>query len=609
MTWLGVSRALVGVALLASAAILSAQAIPPPPPPPPPPPGLQDYRATGPQQGTATLSGAVVVNDASAQPIHRVILLLNGGGLIVARQTTTDDDGRFTFPSLPAGRYSLSGWRSGYVRDVYGSKHPGDAFGVGIDLANGARVDVTMRLTRQAVISGTVLSSAMPVSAGYVQALQFKRQYGERRLFPASAGTSPNGGSPGIIDDRGAYRIYGLAPGEYVIMTSPYSSGDVRMMTQSLVDWATQVFRRNGTAPSNAPPAGRSVGYAPVYYPGTTDVTAAVTVRVGSGEERSGIDLPLQLVPVAKIEGIVTGPGGQAVPNAQLSLRPAGSLLMDQTSGITRSGTDGRFTMSGVPPGRHILTVRAAPAGAAGRGGIGTASGSVMLSAVAELNVAGQDISALALALQPGTTITGRLAFDGQSTPPPNSSLRISLSPQPMDYSVPRPSAIAGDDGTITIGGIAPGSYRLANFSTPGGWTIRSAMLEGHDLMDEAVEIRAGQPVTGLIVTFTDRRSSVSGTLVGADGNTTADYFIVAFPTDRKLWTWESRRVASARPNNAGAFVFSALPAGEYFLCAVTDLDPTEMYDPAILEPLMAASLKFTLAEGEQKVQNLKINR
>jgi len=92
-----------------------------------------------------------------------------------------------------------------------------------------------------------------------------------------------------------------------------------------------------------------------------------------------------------------------------------------------------------------------------------------------------------------------------------------------------------------------------------------------------------------------------------ADGKPATDYFIIAFPTDRRLWTWGSRRVIAVRPVSTGAFVIQPLPAGEYFLCAVTDLDTSEMYDPTILEPLSRAASKFTLAEGEQKVQNLKL--
>jgi hypothetical protein len=65
---------------------------------------------------------------------------------------------------------------------------------VPIDIANDERVDITMRLTRQAVITGTVVANGFAM-ASYVQALRYSRVGGERRLVPASTGgVSPSGG-------------------------------------------------------------------------------------------------------------------------------------------------------------------------------------------------------------------------------------------------------------------------------------------------------------------------------------------------------------------------------------------------------------------------------
>jgi hypothetical protein len=111
----------------------------------------------------------------------------------------------------------------------------------------------------------------------------------------------------------------------------------------------------------------------------------------------------------------------------------------------------------------------------------------------------------------------------------------------------------------------------------------------------------------GLVVTFTDRSQPLSGTLVDAGGQPTSDYFIVAFSTERRFWTPGSRRVAQARPGNTGAFSITTLPPGEYYLCAVTDVDSNELYDAVFLESLIRAASKVTLADGEQKVQNLKL--
>ena len=49
------------------------------------------------------------------------------------------------------------------------------------------------------------------------------------------------------------------------------------------------------------------------------------------------------------------------------------------------------------------------------------------------------------------------------------------------------------------------------------------------------------------------------------------------------------------------------LPPGEYYIGAVTDVEQGEWYDPSFLTQLLGSSQKITLAEGEKKVQSLKI--
>jgi hypothetical protein len=113
--------------------------------------------AQAPQEGSASISGRIIANDQSAQPVKRAILLLSGGGLVIPRQSTTTDDGRFMFAGLPPGRFTLQAWRSGFVRDMYGNKRPGVGAGSAIVVADGAQVAITMKLARAGAISGTVL--------------------------------------------------------------------------------------------------------------------------------------------------------------------------------------------------------------------------------------------------------------------------------------------------------------------------------------------------------------------------------------------------------------------------------------------------------------------
>ena len=63
------------------------------------------------------------------------------------------------------------------------------------------------------------------------------------------------------------------------------------------------------------------------------------------------------------------------------------------------------------------------------------------------------------------------------------------------------------------------------------------------------------------------------------------------------------------RPGTDGSFSFANLPAGEYRLAAVTDVETNEWFEPAFLDRLVSTSIALTLADGERKRQDVKIGR
>jgi len=82
---------------------------------------------------------------------------------------------------------------------------------------------------------------------------------------------------------------------------------------------------------------------------------------------------------------------------------------------------------------------------------------------------------------------------------------------------------------------------------------------------------------------------------------------VVAFSADERFWTPQSRRVQAARPATDGRFAFRALPPGDYRLVAVTDVEPGQWFDPAFLRQLVGGSVPLSIADGERKVQDLRV--
>ena len=252
--------------------------------------------------------------------------------------------------------------------------------------------------------------------------------------------------------------------------------------------------------------------------------------------------------------------------------------------------------------------------------------GSASFWASADLSVNGVDLSDVVLRLQPGMNVSGKIVFEGSTAPPADvTKTRVSLTPPPAGSSAIElmASTVLGgtlatvsDDGTFVIKGVVPNKYRvtvtgqgvLMGQQLPGStWKLKSAMFNGRDVSDLPMEVRPNEDASGLVVTFTDHPTEISGSVVDRAGRPAPGFPIVVFSTDRAYWTVGSRRIQQVRPSSDGKYKLSGLPAGEYYVCAVTDLDQNQLYDPSALDALAAGSFKITLADGEKKVQDLKL--
>jgi uncharacterized protein (DUF2141 family) len=295
-----------------------------------------------------------------------------------------------------------------------------------------------------------------------------------------------------------------------------------------------------------------------------------------------------------------------------------------------RANQSGAFTFRNVTPGQYNVTARAqvrtqdpnaetevAVQGRGGRGGRGRGGvPAEVLWAHAEVTVDGRDLANVGLQLQQGMTVSGRIAFDGQSLMAPTdfSRMRISLTPigtQDMQFGG-APNATVDANGTFTIKGVPPGRYTLrgnapAGTGGSGNWILRSSIAAGQETLDFPLEIAPNMNVTDAVITFADRSTELTGLLQDASGAATSDYSIIVFPTDTRYWVPQARRIQSARPGTDGRYTFRNLPPGDYALAAVTDVEPGEWYDPAFLEQLVNASLRVTLADGITKTQDIRL--
>src|SRR5262245_5266514 len=103
--------------------------------------GVRDTPQRPTPAGAASISGVVVLDGATpAVPIRRAIVTLTGTGITTSLQVLTNDEGRFAFPGLVTGRFSLTAEKPAYVKTYYGSTRPGRPPGTPITLGEGQQL-------------------------------------------------------------------------------------------------------------------------------------------------------------------------------------------------------------------------------------------------------------------------------------------------------------------------------------------------------------------------------------------------------------------------------------------------------------------------------------
>ncbi len=571
---------------------------------------------TGAMIGTVTMAG-------SGQPVEGVRVTLSGPELRSPRSAMTNDDGQFMFDKLPAGTFTVRGTRSGHIAGTYGQKQPGKP-GTSIVLAAGQQLkDVTFEIAKGGVISGSVLDEKNRPSIGTpVRVMRWMIQAGERMLTTAGTGTT---------DDRGLYRIYNLTPGDYVVSAVPRNTASEILTSADVVNQArAEEVTARGLVGGNVVmnvnidelrgSSDPAQGYAPVFYPGTTQLAGARAIRVGVSEEQLGIDFALQRVALTTVTGQVVMTSGQSPTTVQVRLLQAEENALGLAQQSVRPTQTGTFTFRSVVPGQYTVFALATVTEPRGPNSVPAGVGAFetpnqpgtqrRIWAQSDLFVDGVSPPVVSLTMREGMPVSGSISFVGTS-PQPTGTQRVRVSMTPLgpvlqSLGVGNLSAMADAGGRFTINGVIPGKYRVTA-SGAQGWSVKTVIANGIDVMDFPLEVADDTNVSALTVQFGDRNTDLKGVLTDAMGAATADYSVVVFPEDQRYWVPYARRMRSTRPATDGKFAFVGLPPGDYRIAAVTDVETGEWLDPEFLRQLLPASISVRLADGQQATQDIRV--
>ncbi len=525
-----------------------------------------------PAKGTAVLRGVVVAADTGA-PIRRAQVRASAPGAGDTRTTLTDEQGRFEIAALSGGRYTIVATKGGFVSLQYGQRRPGEP-GTPVDLAAGQSLEkLVVGLPRGGVITGRVADEfGEPLTGAQVRVLRYGYAAGARRLLPA--------GQSDRTDDQGTFRVFGLPPGDYVVSAT--------------LNEDRAMFRQRGGADDEA----ATTGYAPTYFPGTTNAADAQRVTVGLGQEVSGIGFGLSLMPLATVSGRVVGMSGLELAGLVMAL-PDDMVrqAMSQPRGAPVSA-DGTFEIRGLAPGRYMLSV-----GGRGRQGGDQPTGRTPVM------VSGVDLSGVAIALAPPASVRGVVQTDSGAMGLRASQVRVSFTPsQPGAATTFRNRGSVNGDFSFELTGLSePGYLRV---TPPPGWHLAAILRDQEDITDQPLALEPGTQVSGVRVVLTQSATTFSGSVRDDRGNAVLDATVLVFPDDERQWAYQSRFIRTARPDTSGRFEIVGLPAHDgYRVIAVQGLEDGEATDPEFLARLRSQSARLTLAGGEAKSQDLRLQQ
>jgi uncharacterized GH25 family protein len=517
----------------------------------------QRPQATRPLPSTGVIRGRVTGSNGLPVPYAAVRLDVPGRPQLVR----TLLDGRFEFRDLPAGTHRVSASKVGYFeREIQ------------VPLKQAETLDdVQCALDAFNVIAGHVFDEhGDPVQGARMEVLQLRYEGGRRRLVPARS-------LGGATDDHGAYRLFGLRPGQYVV--------------------SAEVGGVSATA--DLP------GYARTLFPGTVMPGQALAVAVGQVVEATGVDFGLVRAETATISGrMVTAAGAPAGGTLQL-LPSQHSLSAMGGPADARIYPDGRFEFAGVAPGDYVVQAYRGRRNSSTEGEFGAA----------RVTVTDGDVKGVVVRTSAGSSIHGRITFEpslGTNLPNP---WDVALSPILVDFDLSPQNNFASADirpnSTFTIEGIN-GPRRLEVITTPPGWVLKEIRAGGIDVTDQVLPFgTADESLRDVEVIFTDRVTELIGSVRDDRARPMVAASVIVFSTDRARWYSRSRYVQRARTEADGSFSIAGLPAGHYYAMPVRDVpaDGDEAWqEPAFLEALIPAALNVLVGDGGRSSVNFRLS-
>jgi protocatechuate 3,4-dioxygenase beta subunit len=374
-------------------------------------------------------------------------------------KAVTDADGNYRLANITAGTYQLTIAAPAYV--------PADrADRKVVVLGEDENVDnINFSLVRGGVITGKITDAeGRPVIQHQVEVFDLaviERFNPQQRPFPTFMGQT---------DDRGVYRIFGIAPGRYKVGAGRGGQG------------------YGGFSP-NQP------NYRQVFYPDAVDPAKAQIIEVSEGSEAKDIDIALgAAVQTFSASGrVINSETGAPVRNIRFGLqRIIAPERFEFVNSVAVTNARGDFVVEGLIPGKYSTTMFSGEA-------------NELRAEPITFDVVDQDVSGVVVKLARGATVSGVVVLESDVKAAQRllaETMMRGYVQSKTGYGNSASSPIAAD-GSFRLSGLPTGAVNISISGTvspypPKGLSI--SRIERDGIVRPRIEVKIGEQVTGVKV-------------------------------------------------------------------------------------------------------------
>jgi len=477
---------------------------------------------------TASISGTVTLKGKGAAGIAISVVSANRGNSRSAiYQVKTDQEGHYRISNVLAGSYEVSPNAPGFVVSMRSGSSA-------IIVAEGETIDdVNFSLTKGAVITGRVTNSeGQPIVE---QGITLQPVENNQIFRSQNMGS----GQPNRTDDRGIYRIFGLAQGKYKV----------------------SVGQGAGSLPIGS---SRRGSIRQTFYPGVTDFSKADIVEVSEGGEAKNIDITVDTndnSPRFAVTGrIVDAVSGEPVSDMNIGLQRTTADRSDSMSGFA-SDSQGQFKIEGLSPGKYGISIESVP-------------NSDLRADPVAFEIIDANVDGIVIKTVRGASVSGQifLESDDKSIRSKLNQLALSANVNVNSQSSFRSygkSVRIKPDLSFQIGGLQEGVVNFSVYSLGGGTSsgVAISRIERDGLVQTSgVEVKDGEQVAGLKIFLNVNTGTIRGVVKTEHGELP--------PTARiSLWLSNSgveggrmqpQPMQPATVDSRGHFIVEGVAAGTY---------------------------------------------